>query len=52
MVDVKTPYISGKVHTLYLDFPFADVIIGNKESIVVPSDAENIPKVKKIRESQ
>lgn len=39
IVSVKTPYISGKVHALCLDSPFADVIIGNNVSIVVPKEA-------------
>ena len=46
MVDVKTPYISGYVHALCLDSPFADVIIGKCVSIVVPKDADYIPEVK------
>ena len=37
VVDVKTLYISGKVHVLCLDYPFADVIIGNNVSIEVLS---------------
>ncbi|XP_065939476.1 uncharacterized protein [Magallana gigas] len=39
IVSVKTPYISGKVHALCLVSPFADVIIGNNVSIVVPKEA-------------
>ncbi|XP_065921959.1 uncharacterized protein [Magallana gigas] len=32
-------FVSGKVHALCLDSPFADVIIGNNVSIVVPKEA-------------
>ena len=44
VVDLKTPYISGKVHALGLDSPFADVIIGKNMSIVVLKDSEDILK--------
>ncbi|XP_062594005.1 uncharacterized protein LOC134255486 [Saccostrea cucullata] len=40
MVDLKTPYVSGKVHALVLDSPFADVIIGNNVSILKPMEDE------------
>lgn len=45
IVSVKTPYISGKVHALCLDSPFADVIIGNNVSIVVPKEAEPLSMI-------
>lgn len=48
VIDVKTSYISGKVHALCLDSPFADVINGNNVSIVVHKDAGDSPKVKKL----
>ena len=35
VIDVKTSYISGKVQSLCLDSPFADVINRNNVSIVV-----------------
>ena len=48
VIDVKTSYISGKVHALCLDSPFADVINGNNVIIVVHKDAGDRPKVKKL----
>ncbi|XP_062585038.1 uncharacterized protein LOC134246689 [Saccostrea cucullata] len=48
IVSVNTPYISGKVHALCLDSPFADVIIGNNVSIVVPKEADPLPRMEKV----
>ncbi|KAL5019661.1 hypothetical protein ScPMuIL_002553, partial [Solemya velum] len=45
LVDIGTPFISGKVVALVLDTPFADIIVGNYVNKFIPREIRDVAMV-------